>query len=392
MKGIFWTLAWISPDKEAMRRRHAHYVLGVLEKAKSDSESTSDAVWHERYGLVLDDLRAALEWASAENSELAVALAGASWPLWRELSLRSEGRRRLGAAADNLRPETPPALEARLRRGLADMWSNTAAMKTAHEEISRAVALYRKLNAIPDLGCALTALAYALLMLGRIDDAEKAIVEALGLLETAGWPRTLAAAYSAQLCIEATLGRFDRARTAGERAAQLCEMTGADRLGNVVAVNLVELLIEIGSLDEAVALARNLTQRLTDVSQSDLRGSVSGLLAATLTALGDPDGALAAARDAAPLLRDEGVLFWLFDHLALRAGLLGRWKDAAQIAGYADAVHAEFGRPREPVGQRAVHRLNTLIEGAVAESEIAEHRRLGAALTEAQAIGLALAV
>jgi predicted ATPase/DNA-binding winged helix-turn-helix (wHTH) protein/tetratricopeptide (TPR) repeat protein len=380
-----------SPDEDTTRLRHAHYVLGVLEKAKSDSETTSDAVWHERYGHVLDDVRGALEWATGEDSDDAVALAGASWPLWRELSLRGEGRRRLGAVVGKLRPETHPALEARLRRGLADMWSNNAAMKTAHEEISRAVALYRELGDLPNLGCALTALAYALLMLGRVEEADKAILEALNLLETASWPRTLAAACSAQLCIEATLARFDLARAAGERAAQLCEMTGADRLGNVVAVNLIELLIEIDSLDEAAVAAQHLTHRLTDISQSDLRGTLCGLLAAVLTAQGELDGALVAARDAAPLLRDEGVLFWLFDHLALRAGLAGRWKDAAYIAGYADAVHREFGRPREPMGQRAVDRLNQMLPNSIINDQLAEYRRHGAALTEAQALTLALA-
>ena len=379
-----------SPDEKAMRRRHADYVLGVLEKAKNDSETTSDAVWHERYGLLLDDLRGALDWAMEKNSDDAVALAGASWPLWRELSLRGEGRRRLGTAADKLRPETPPALEARLRRGLADMWSNNAAMKTAHEEISRAVALYRKLGELPDLGCALTALAYALLMLGRTEDAEQAIVEALSLLETAGWPRTLAAAYSAQLCIEATLGRFDMARAAGGKAAQLCEMTGADRLGNVVAVNLIELLIDIRKPGEAVEMARTLVQRLNDMSQSDLRGSVFGLLAAALIEQGELDSAVAAARDAAPLLRDEGVLFWLFDHLALRAALAGRAKDAAQIIGYADAVHQKFGRPREPMGQRALDRLDGLLRETISVDQISDFYRMGARLTEDQALALAL--
>ena len=275
-------------------------------------------------------------------------------------------------------------------RGLADMWSNNAAMKTAHDEICRAVALYRGLGNLPDLGCALTALAYALLMLGRVDEAEHAILEALNLLETAGWPRTLAAAYSAQLCIEATLERFDLAREAGEKAAQLCEMTGADRLANVVAVNRVELLIELGRLDEAVDVARTLTQGLTDTSQSDLRGAAFGLLAAVLTAQGDLDDALSASREAAPLLRDEGVLFWLFDHLALRAALVGRANEAPQLAGCTDAVHQKFGRPREPKGQRALEQLNSVLEHAATAGDIAEFRRMGARLTEDQALALAL--
>jgi hypothetical protein len=170
----------------------------------------------------------------------------------------------------------------------------------------------------------------------------------------------------------------------------LCEITGADRLANVVAVNRVELLIELGRLDEAVDVARTLTQGLTDTSQSDLRGAAFGLLAAVLTAQGDLDDALSASREAAPLLRDEGVLFWLFDHLALRAALVGRAKEAAQLAGYTDAVHQKFGRPREPMGQRALEQLNGVLGHTATAGEIAEFRRMGARLTEDQALALAL--
>jgi tetratricopeptide (TPR) repeat protein len=240
------------------------------------------------------------------------------------------------------------------------------------------------------LGCALTELAYALLMLGRIEEAEKAIFEALDLLETTGWPRTLAAAYSAQLCIEATLGRFELARAAGEKAAQLCEMTGAERFRGVVAGNRIELSIETGDLDQAVATARTVARQLLDTSHCDARGFVLGLLTAALTAQGDLDGALEAGRDAAPLLRDSGVLFWLFDHLALRAALAGRAKEAAYIAGYADAVHETFGRPREPMGRRAVDRLNAMLDDALSAPQIAGLRRIGAQMTEDQALTMAL--
>jgi hypothetical protein len=66
--------------------------------------------------------------------------------------------------------------------------------------------------------------------------------------------------------------------------------------------------------------------------------------------------------------------------------------EAAQIAGYADAVHEEFGLPREPLGQRAVERTSALLREALIEDEIGDLRRMGALLTENQALALALAV
>jgi hypothetical protein len=82
----------------------------------------------------------------------------------------------------------------------------------------------------------------------------------------------------------------------------------------------------------------------------------------------------------------------MFDHLALRAMLGGRSKEAAQIAGYADAVYEEFGVPREAMGQRAVKRTNALLREALVEDEIGNLCRMGALLTEDQALALALAV
>jgi predicted ATPase len=84
-----------SAESEALRRRHALYVLQMLERASEEWETTGDTDWLERYGPLIDDLRSALDWATEKEPVTAVALAGASWPLWRELWLRVEGRQRL---------------------------------------------------------------------------------------------------------------------------------------------------------------------------------------------------------------------------------------------------------------------------------------------------------
>lgn len=379
-------------EANSTRHRHACHVLRMLEQATSEWETTSDATWLERYSPVLEDLRAALAWAMNENSDDAVALAGASWPLWRQLSLPSEGRQRLSAAAALLHPDTPRAQEARLRRGLGEMLLNTAAARSAHEEIERAALLYGNLNDAPSLGSALTALGFSLFMLDSIDEAERAILEALKLLEPAGWPRTLAVAYSAQLCIEAVRGRFDAAFAAGKKATRLCIMAGADRTALNVAANLVQVHLEKGEAEEAILAGRDVVARLRATRHSDLLGFALGVLTAALVARGDLRDALTAAREAAPLLRDDGRLFWLFDHLGLCAALQGRPRDAALVAGYANAVHQKFGRPREPMGSNAMERTISLLRDALPDQEVADLRQLGARLSEDQAITIALSV
>jgi tetratricopeptide (TPR) repeat protein len=379
-----------SGDREATQRRHAQYVLCVIENAIGEWETTSDAVWKDRYGSAMDDLRDALDWAMASDYETAVALAGASWPLWRELSLRVEGRQRLSSAITRIHSGTPPELEARLRRGLGELLANTAAVKKAHAELERAATLYRKMGDPSGLGSSLTRLGYTFFMLDRTDEANRTIAEALKLLEPTRFPRMLATAYSTQVCIESRLGRFAAAREAGEKAVRLCEAAGAIATSLRMEANLVEATFDAGNVDEAISKGRGLAVRLRDSSHSYLRGFVLGVLAAALTARGDLDEALRAAGEAAPLLRDDGSLYWLFDHLALRCGVAGRAADAALLAGYSQAVYRKMDHPREPMGSRAASRLRIILCDVLPDKEIAYLDSMGACLTEDEALTLAL--
>jgi predicted ATPase/DNA-binding winged helix-turn-helix (wHTH) protein len=379
-----------SDDCEATRRRHAHYVLHTLESAMAEWETTRDAVWLDRYGPLIDDLRSALDWSMNMDRDLAVALAGASWPLWRELSLRVEGERRLSAAAERLHVGTPPEQEAELRRGLGELWVNTAAVIAAEAQLDRAGVLYRALGDLPRLGGALTVQAFAFLLLDRFGEAEKAIVEALRLLEPAQNPRMLATAYSAQMCVESRLGRSAAARAAGEEALSLCEAAGIDRIALTVATNLVEIALNSGDIDGAISAAGGLAVRLQETPHSYLRAHVLGALAGAFTAQGNLHEALLSAREAAALLRDQGALFWLFDHFALRCGLAGRITDAALLAGYADTVYRNKNHSRSPMALRAVERLRLLLHEALPDDESIRLRKNGAALSEDQAMTLAL--
>jgi hypothetical protein len=82
-------------------------------------------------------------------------------------------------------------------------------------------------------------------------------------------------------------------------------------------------------------------------------------------------------------------LFWLFDHLALRAGLAGWMTDAALLLGYADAAYRMLDQQREPVGRHAVERLGDMLRKKLPHDDIAELSRVGAQLSEEQAMALA---
>ncbi|HEX4079912.1 MAG TPA: hypothetical protein VHX61_13690 [Rhizomicrobium sp.] len=80
---------------------------------------------------------------------------------------------------------------------------NSGAAKRARDEFGRACEIYRALGDEPQLGAALSRLAFALILLGRVEAAMQSNAEALGLLGPAGTRRSLASAYAMQVGVEA---------------------------------------------------------------------------------------------------------------------------------------------------------------------------------------------
>lgn len=113
----------------ALLRRHGMYFRLLLEGAERDWESKSEAQWNAVYAHLIDDVRAALDWALAPGGDalLAVALTAASAPLWFSLTLIEEYRQRIerAFAAADLRALTPE-MEMRLSLWLAAAVFNTA--------------------------------------------------------------------------------------------------------------------------------------------------------------------------------------------------------------------------------------------------------------------------
>jgi len=220
-------------------------------------------------------------------------------------------------------------------------------------------------------------------------EAHALIDEALPMVERAGRPRALAAAWSVKFCVEARL-KSPAMREAGMKAVRLCEAVGADRAALVVSANLVEAVLETGDIDSAISDGQALVARLRETYHTDVLGFALGMVSSALSLRGDVDAALAAAQDAVPLLRDEGMLFWFFDHMALRLAIAGHVQDAALLSGYADCVFRKFGRPREPVGQEAISRLSDILRASLSGDEIELSRTIGEHLSEDRAIAIAL--
>jgi predicted ATPase/DNA-binding winged helix-turn-helix (wHTH) protein len=127
-------------------RRHAEYYRNLFQRAAAKSETRSGAEWLAVYGLDIDNVRAALDWAFSPGGDvtIGVALTVASERLWFGLSLMDECRRRVEHVLSILQP-------ASLQRGVSG--------STGHEMqlyATLAVALFNTKGAGPEAGAAWT--------------------------------------------------------------------------------------------------------------------------------------------------------------------------------------------------------------------------------------------
>jgi len=91
-------------NEHAVRKRHAQYLVALLERAASEWAQRPAHEWEACYRRVLDDLRAALlwTWQEAPDAPLAVRLTVAGLLPWNQFSLTEECHMHVSRAVDQL--------------------------------------------------------------------------------------------------------------------------------------------------------------------------------------------------------------------------------------------------------------------------------------------------
>jgi predicted ATPase/DNA-binding winged helix-turn-helix (wHTH) protein len=99
-----------SGERERIARCHAGYYRDLFERAEAEWETRPTAEWAAKYGLQIDNLRAALDWAFSPRGDVSigVALTAAAVPLWIHLSLLDECRSRVARALAAMEGGTDP--------------------------------------------------------------------------------------------------------------------------------------------------------------------------------------------------------------------------------------------------------------------------------------------
>ena len=89
-----------SGEREWLARRHAEYYRDLFERAEAELDARPATEWLAEYGPKTDNLRAALDWAFSRegDAQIGIALTAAAVPVWMQLSLVEECRRRVEQA------------------------------------------------------------------------------------------------------------------------------------------------------------------------------------------------------------------------------------------------------------------------------------------------------
>jgi predicted ATPase/DNA-binding winged helix-turn-helix (wHTH) protein len=93
---------------EHAARSHAEYYRDLCGQAETEWQTRPATEWQADYGTQIANVRAALDWAFSPRGDasIGVALAAGAVPLWCQLSLLDECRRRVEQALSHVAPET----------------------------------------------------------------------------------------------------------------------------------------------------------------------------------------------------------------------------------------------------------------------------------------------
>jgi len=380
-------------ETDGVQRRHARYFNGRFDAAFDEWLRLPEAKWRSIYLREVESIRAALDWSLGPCGEgaIGIALAGASGAVWLGLSLTSEGQHRLEAAVARVDATTPASHQARLWLWLGLLLIGSAPAG-AVEALEHAVELYRRVDNALGLGYSLARLGAALVVVGRFEQAARALAEARTLLEPSGVPKALAACYDAGGLLKLRTDDQAAARLDYERALALYRSAGAERQAFAMRSHLADLAWVLGDLDAALAGFRETLGllRASPLTNKGTLGICLANLAGVLVERGELAEALATAREGLPLLREGGYAWMVLDHFAVRAALAGESERAVHIAGYADSVHAEKQASRQPNEARARARLEAILRERLAAEGLERLLAEGAAMSEEAIYALAL--
>jgi predicted ATPase/DNA-binding winged helix-turn-helix (wHTH) protein len=371
------------------RGRMAATVLHLLDVAYQEYWSLDEEIWLHRYEHELENVRAAMEWATLNDSELAVALFGSAWPLLVETDLHTEARTRYSQVLSLLSDALPKGRIGRFWEAIAT-YDSARQCDRARYAAELAAAMHA---ATGDTRSHY----YALMQLAgnwRVDsDAARSTFDTARDLEEPAWPaRLLAFGALTAGGLLMSAGRFVEARAAYQRAVKFA-LTMSERQALIASVNIVELDIACDDIASALQLGRPLALSLKHLGRRETLFELLGHMFSALLIAGEIQEARATGKELYDLaLRlDASKLYMVLDAMAFLACKEHNYEAAARIVGCSDSAHEAHGQVRRrAVEERIRTAVTTILEERPNQFCIEGAKDRHDALDEATACALAL--
>jgi len=340
----------------------------------------------------LEDVRAALDGALVrlDLSDAGELLAD-SWHAWRAVRLEAESARRCEIYLAAL-PDSEPRLRARLASALSLLVDNFGQKQRAFEIAAGAVADARASGDASTLAHALTVYARVASVTGRLDEMERALLEAEAIPAPSAALRI--ALREAHAFLGLAKGDLEAAARAYDQQRKENRALGNARGELSAAANLAETEHYRGDTQRAIAIVREAIPIARSGKHVSLLASHLQNLASYLVAVDELPEAVAAAREAIVIRAaqepDHPMVSVVLEALALVHALRGDFARAASLEGYAERAFARHGYDREFTEATTSKRLTALLREGLGPEKLARLLAEGATLQPEAAIALAL--
>jgi predicted ATPase/DNA-binding winged helix-turn-helix (wHTH) protein len=376
-------------ELETARGRMAATILHLLDVAYQEYWSLDEEIWLHRYEHELENVRAAMEWATLNDRELAVGLFGSAWPLLVETDLHAEARTRYSQVLTLLSDALPKGRIGRFWEAIATYDSARQCDRARYAAELAAVMHAATGDARSHY--------YALMQLAsnwRVDsDAARTAFDMARHLEEPAWPaRLLAFGALTAGGLLMSAGQLLEARAAYQRAVKFA-LTMSERQALIASVNLVELDIAGGNMASALQLARPLALSLQHLGRRETLFELLSHMFSALLMAGETNEARATGKELYDLaLRlDPSKLYIVLDAMALLACEQRHYEAAARIVVCADAAHEAHGQTRRRAAEERIqHAVTAILDERLSRSWYECVKDRHEPLDEAMACALAL--
>jgi hypothetical protein len=370
-------------------------MLSLFDRADEIFMRVPTLDWMQRLAPDLDNWREALAFSLSEDGdpELATALVGAAASFLAAYGLSLEAARACERVAPLLARPDAVSAQSRARYWLALAFMGGHASVPAPRALAAAKEAAVGFRATGDrsrLYRALHLLSQHADLVGEVESIAPADDEMLRI-ESPDWPPLLTRLRRQGVARKHRReGRIAEYRDGFAAEAELCAAAGDERAAWILQNHVALAEVTLGNLDRAFDVARGVVDQIRRRGmQREFWGQIV-LYARVLVEKGDTAAALPAVREAIGVLRQQGTLWWLGDHLARLLALRDDWDNAARLHGWVEARATAHNAPRGPVVKQARDRLRAQLEAHFVAHELMRLMDEGAALSDLQATKIVL--